>query len=76
MATGGASGKPIIAFMSPVPLGTPAAPTILTGAPATAGPGKGSLNTNKILAALSQQNNLIKLIFLYCTLIVKLKKNL
>ena len=52
MATGGASGKPIITFMSPVPLGTPAAPTILTGAPAAAGPGKGSLNTNKILAAL------------------------
>lgn len=52
MATGGASGKPIITFMSPVPLGTPGAPTILTGAPAAAGPGKGSLNTNKILATL------------------------
>ena len=55
MATGGASGpsgKPIIAFMSSVPPGTLAAPTTLTGAPAAAGPGKGSLNTNKILAAL------------------------
>ena len=52
MATGGASGRPIITFMSPVPPGTLAAPTTLTGAPAAAGPGKGSLNTNKILAAL------------------------
>ena len=52
MATGGASGRPIITFMSPVPPGTPAAPTTLTRAPAAAGPGKGSLNTNKILATL------------------------
>ena len=40
MATGGATGGRVIMFMSPIPPGTPAAPTVLTGAPAAAGPGK------------------------------------
>lgn len=40
MAMGGATGGRVITFMPPIPLGTPAAPTVLTGAPAAAGPGK------------------------------------
>ena len=39
MATGGAAGGRAITFMVTKPPGT-AAPTVLTGAPATAGPGK------------------------------------
>lgn len=42
MATGGTAGGRIIMSMPPIPSGTPAAPTVLTGAPATVGPGKGS----------------------------------
>ena len=40
MATGGATGGCVISFMRPIPPGTPAAPTVLTGALAAAGPGK------------------------------------
>ena len=42
MATGGATGGRVITFVPPIPPGTPAAPTVLTGAPAAAGPGKRS----------------------------------
>ena len=42
MATGGATGGRVITFMPPIPPGTPAAPTVLTGAPPAAGPGKRS----------------------------------
>ena len=42
MATGRATGGRVITFMAPIPPGTPAAPTVLTGAPAAAGPGKTS----------------------------------
>ena len=52
MAMGGAAGGRKIRFMSPTLPGTPAAPIVLTGAPAAGGPGKGSLST-KILAVLN-----------------------
>ena len=42
MATGGAAGRPIITFMPTIPPVTPAAPAVLTGALAAAGPGKRS----------------------------------
>lgn len=42
MATGGATGGRVIPFMSPIPPGTPAAPTVLPGGPTAAGPGKKS----------------------------------
>ena len=42
MATGGATGGRVTMFMPPIPPGTPAAPAVLTGAPAAAGPGKRS----------------------------------
>ena len=42
MAMGRATGVRVITFMPPIPPGTPAAPTVLTGAPAAAGPGKRS----------------------------------
>ena len=51
MATGPATGGRVILFMPPTPPGSPVTPTVLTGAPATAGTGKRSLST-KILAAL------------------------
>lgn len=66
MATGRATGGRLIMFMPPIPPGTPVTPTVLTGAPATAGTGKRSSNT-KILAALYiTAKTLIKPIFLYC----------
>ena len=42
MATGRATGGRVITFMAAIPPGTPTAPTVLTGAPAAAGPGKRS----------------------------------
>ena len=42
MATGGATGGRVIPFMSLIPPGTPAAPTVLPGGPTAAGPGKKS----------------------------------
>ena len=45
MAVGGATGGRVITFMPPTPPGTPTSPTVLTGAPATAGTGKRSLST-------------------------------
>ena len=66
MATGPATGGRVILFMPPTPPGSPVTPTVLTGAPATAGTGKRSLST-KILAALYiTAKTLIKTIFLYC----------
>ena len=66
MATGPATGGRVIMFMPPTPPGSPVTPTVLTGAPATAGTGKRSLST-KILAALYiTAKTLIKTIFLYC----------
>ena len=59
MAMRRAAGGYKITFMSPTLPGTPAAPTVLTGVPAAAGPGKESLST-KILAILQQQKNINK----------------
>ena len=42
MAMGGATGGRVIRFVPPIPPGTPAAQTVLTGPPAAAGPGKRS----------------------------------
>ena len=42
MATGGATGGRVITLVPPIPPGTPAARTVLTGPPAAAGPGKRS----------------------------------
>ena len=50
MATGGTAGGRTITFIPTILPGTPAAPTVLTGAPTTAGPGKSimSLISTKI----------------------------
>ena len=45
MATGPATGGRVIMFMPPTPPGSPVTPTVLTGAPATAGTGKRSLSS-------------------------------
>ena len=56
MAMRRAAGGYKITFMSPTLPGTPPAPTVLTGVPAAAGPGKESLST-KILAIQQQKKN-------------------